>query len=168
MEQAAATVNELFVAHADNLNRYMYKLTRNREEAADLVQEAFLRLIIQGGEMPGYPKTWLSQTGYRLFIDQWRRKKRITWQPLCESMLCHATPEQDVLDGDFERFVRSLLFRLKSLTRAALYLRLFKQSSYSEIAGKLGCNENTVKTHIRRGRAQLAEWLELELTLGLA
>ncbi|WP_090579613.1 sigma factor-like helix-turn-helix DNA-binding protein [Paenibacillus sp. OV219] len=38
-------------------------------------------------------------------------------------------------------------------------MRIFKQSSYSEIAGQLGCNENTVKTQIRRGRAQLAEWM---------
>lgn len=163
MEQAAEIVNELYAAHADNLNRYMYKLTRNREEAADLVQEAFLRLIMQGDDLPSYPKTWLSQTGYRLFIDQWRRRKRIQWQPLCDRMPCQAMLEQEVVDGDFERFVWSLLSRLKPLTRAALYLRIFKQLSYSEIAVQLGCNENTVKTHIRRGRAQLAEWLTLAL-----
>ncbi len=145
MEQVAANLNDLYKAHSVNLSRFMLKLTRNQEDANDLVQETFLRLC-QQDSLPERPKEWLSQTGYRLFIDQWRRKQRISRLPLDYFPVPrHDTPEQAVLDMEFERYVRRLLLRFKPRMRTALYLRLYKQSSYGEVAQLLGCSENTVK-----------------------
>ncbi|MBP1996100.1 RNA polymerase sigma factor [Paenibacillus eucommiae] len=152
-------LDELYAEHSVYLNKFMLKLTRNREEAADLVQEIFLRLCEQES-LPEHPKSWLSQTGYRLFIDQWRRKQRISWLPLDHyAVSSQTTPEQVVLDMEFKRFVRRLLLQLKPRMHAALYLRIYKQSSYREIARQLDCSENTVKSFVRRGKAQLSKLL---------
>jgi RNA polymerase sigma factor (sigma-70 family) len=158
MEQAAANLDELYTTHSVYLNRFMFKLTRNQEEAADLVQEIFLRLC-QKDDLPEHPKEWMSLTGYRLFVDQWRRKQRCSRLPLDHSMPNHNITEQAVLDREFERLVRLLLLRLNPLSRTAIHLRVFEHCSYGEISRRLGCPENTVKSCIRRGRAQLSRWL---------
>lgn len=159
MERNPASLGELFSAHAIYLNKFMLNLTRNREEAADLVQEIFLKLC-QQDRLPEHAKEWLALTGYRLFVDQWRRKQRISWLPLdYQAKSSHITPEQAVLDREFERLVWRLLLRFKTRMRTALYLRFYKQSSLDEIAQMIGCPENTVKSYIRRGKKQLSKWL---------
>ncbi|WP_372663710.1 RNA polymerase sigma factor [Cohnella sp.] len=127
--------------------------------ATNLVQEIFLKLC-QQDRMPEHPKEWLSLTGYRLFVDRWRRNKRAAWLPLdYYAVSSEATPEQALLDKEFETLVLRLLLRFKPRMRTAFYLRIFKQFSYGEFARKLGCSENTVKSFIRRGKAQLANLL---------
>jgi RNA polymerase sigma factor (sigma-70 family) len=158
MERAAANLDELYSAHSVYLNKFMFKLTRDQEEAADLVQEIFLRLC-QQERLPEHPKTWLSRTGYRLFIDQWRRKQRYSMLQLDHSLTSRDTTEQVILDREFDRFVRLLLLRLKPLSRNAFHLRIYEQCSYGEISRLLGCSENTVKSCIRRGREQISKWL---------
>jgi RNA polymerase sigma factor (sigma-70 family) len=158
MEQAATNLDELYTAHSVYLNKFMLKLTRNQEEAADLVQEIFLRLC-QKDNLPEHPKEWLSLTGYRLFVDQWRRKQRCSRLPLDHTFPTHNITEHAVLDREFERLVRLLLLRLNPLSRSAIHLRVFEQRSYGEISRLLGCSENTIKSCIRRGRAQLSRWL---------
>ncbi|MFD0711219.1 RNA polymerase sigma factor [Paenibacillus sp. GCM10027626] len=159
MEQMAANLDELYEMHSGYLNKYMLNLTRNREEAADLVQEIFLRLC-QQERLPEHPKSWLSQTGYRLFIDQWRRKQRFARiLPEEQAMPDFASPEQAVLDREFERRVRQLLLGLSPQTRTAIYMRVYEHASYIEISRRLGCPVNTVKSKIRRGRVQLSKWL---------
>lgn len=158
MKRTAAGLDEVYATHAGYLNKFMLKLTRNREDAADLVQDIFLRLC-QQERVPEHPKAWLSQTGYRLFVDRCRRKHRHDWLPLDPDVAGRANPEQAVLDMEFEQFVRQLLLRLKPRPRAAFCLRIYRQCSYGEIARQLGCPENTVKAYMRRGKAQLSEWL---------
>lgn len=155
MELVTTRLDELYSAHSVYLRRFMFKLTQNQEEANDLVQDTFLRLC-QQVILPEHPKEWLSLTGYRLFVDQWRRNKRIAWSPLDYLVVSNeTTPEQVVLDKEFEKHVLRMLLRFKPRMRTAFYLRIFKQFSYREIARALDCSENTVKSFIRRGKAQI-------------
>jgi RNA polymerase sigma-70 factor (ECF subfamily) len=70
------------------------------------------------------------------------------------------SPEQAVIDREFERQVRMLLLRFTPRMRTAMYLRIYKQESYGDIARRLDCPENTVKSIIRRGRTKLSTWLD--------
>jgi len=158
MELAAANLDELYTAHSVYLRRYMHKLTGNQEEAADLVQEIFLKLC-QQDNLPEHPKAWLSRTGYRLFVDHWRRRQRRSRLQLDEGLSNPITPEQALLDMEFDTLVRRLLLRFQPRTRTAFYLRIYKHFSYGEIAKLLGCSENTIKSCMRRGKAQLLHWL---------
>jgi len=159
MERKQAEVAELYVKYAQYLNIFLLRLTRNREEAADLVQEVFLRLCLQD-RLPEHAKEWMALTGYRLFVDQWRRRKRTAGLrfeliPFAEFV----SPEQAALDREFEISVQQLLLRFKLRKRTALYMRLYKQAGSGEISKLLDYPENTVKSDIRRGRRQLSEWL---------
>ncbi|WP_276356062.1 RNA polymerase sigma factor [Cohnella caldifontis] len=152
-----ARLSELYAAHAPALNGCMFRLTGNREDAADLVQEAFLRLC-QQERLPEYPLAWLSRTGYRLFVDRLRRARRIVWVPLDPALPGSSGPEQAVLDTEAERQANRLLQRLHPQVREAFEMRIYGEFSYGEIACRLGCSENTVKTWIRRGKAKLSGW----------
>ncbi len=155
----ADAAGRLYAAHAGDLNRYLLYLTRNREEAADLVQEVFLKLC-QQERPPERAKEWMASTGYRLFVDRWRRGRRIRWLPLegGEARSLRA-PEQDLLDKEFAEAIRLLMLRFQSRRRSVMVLRFYKEYSCGEIARVLGCSENTVKSDIRRGKMQLSKWL---------
>ncbi|QMV41148.1 RNA polymerase sigma factor [Cohnella cholangitidis] len=166
MERSPVDLGEWYTAHSVYLNKFMLNLTRNREEAADLVQDIFLKLC-QQDNLPEHPREWLSLTGYRLFVDQWRRKRRISWLPLdYQATSSLVTPEQAVLNMEFESLVRRLLRRFKTRVRTAMMLRIYGQSSYGEIARLLDCSENTVKSFVRRGKMQLSRWLVEDKVLG--
>lgn len=153
-----AVLRDLYETHHSFLYNYMFNLTRNREEAADLVQEVFLRLCRQAW-VPEQPKTWLFRTGYRLFVDQWRRRQRYMKLQLGRETVELHTPEQALIDKEFGDAVRAQLERLKPLSQAAFHMRVYREYSLGEISRALDCSENTVKSCIRRGRKQLAGWL---------
>ncbi|MFC5403719.1 RNA polymerase sigma factor [Cohnella soli] len=158
MEKAGG-LDEVYAAYAISLSRFMYKLTRDREEANDLVQDAFLKLCEQG-RVPDHPREWLNLTGYRLFVDRWRRRQRVVWTQLDDrAPEGRPGPEQEVLDRELDRHFRSLLLRFKPSMRTAIQMRVYDGRGYGEIARALGCSENTVKSFIRRGWTQLARWL---------
>ncbi len=159
MERKQAELAELYVQHAQYLNKFMLRLTRNREEAADLVQEVFVRLCLQD-RLPEHAKEWMALTGYRLFVDQWRRRKRtagLRFEPIPFAQF--VAPEQAALDREFESAIQGLLLRFKLRKRTALYMRLYKQAGSGEISRLLDYPENTVKSDIHRGKRQLSEWL---------
>ncbi len=151
-------LNDLFVAHATHLRNYMLKLTRDREDAADLVQETFLRLC-QQDRLPPYPRTWLARTGYRLFVDEWRRKRRARGRMVTPNPVGCTMPEQAYLERELEDEVDRLLQRLHPRARDAFRLRVRGSLSYGDIAQLLGCSENAIKSCMRRGRVHLAQWL---------
>ncbi|XID95980.1 RNA polymerase sigma factor [Paenibacillaceae bacterium WGS1546] len=159
MERQRIELGEVYERYASDLYRFMLRLTRNREDAADLVQDVFLKLC-QQATLPERAREWMATTGYRLFVDRWRRERRAVDTPpgLVPSDVFIA-PEQAVLDLEFDRFVRRMLLRFKRGRREALYMRLYEQTSCAEIARLLMCPENTVKSHLRRGRRQLSEWV---------
>lgn len=150
--------DNLFAAHAPYLRNYMFQLTRDREDAADLVQEAFLRLC-QQERLPPYPRTWLARTGYRLFVDEWRRRRRAREVELPPTSACSATPEQAYLEREFADQLDMLLQRLHPRARDAFRLRIHRSLSYGDIAQMLDCSENAIKSCMRRGRIHLARWL---------
>jgi RNA polymerase sigma factor (sigma-70 family) len=159
MTPAEDNLDELFASFSIELNRYMFKLTGDKEDAADLVQEAFLRLC-QQESLPEHPRAWLSKTSYRLFVDRWRRNQRVVWLPLDPTLPgTTSLPEQAAIDREFDTKVRRLLSRLHPRTREAFHLRIYGQYNYGEIASLLGCSENTIKSCMRRGRASLSKWL---------
>lgn len=159
MERKRAEVADLYSRHAPYLNKFMLRLTRNREEAADLVQEVFVKLCLQE-RLPEHAKEWMALTGYRLFVDQWRRRKRTVGLRFeAASRADFIAPEQAALDREFESAVQRLLLRFKRRKRTALYMRLYEHAGSGEISKWLDYPENTVKSDIRRGRKQLSEWL---------
>ncbi|MFF0243254.1 SigE family RNA polymerase sigma factor [Streptosporangium sandarakinum] len=144
---------EGFVAeHGDALLRYGHVLTGNPHDAADLVQEALVRLrgawprIRRKDEPQGYVRTTMA----RLHISLWRRRRRerLTWTP----------PERaghTFFPSDEEQGLWRRLAKLPRRQRAVLVLRYYEQLSDSEIAEVLGISTGTVRSQAFRGLDKL-------------
>ncbi|WP_406318848.1 SigE family RNA polymerase sigma factor [Streptosporangium sp. NBC_01639] len=142
-----------FVAeHADALLRYGYVLTGNPHDAADLVQEALLRLR---GAWPRVrrkdsPQSYARTTMARLHISVWRRRRRehLTGEP----------PDQaghEVFPSDGEQGLWEELSALPRRQRAVLVPRYYEQLTDAEIAKVLGISSGTVRSQASRGLDKL-------------
>ncbi|GAA2210478.1 SigE family RNA polymerase sigma factor [Nonomuraea monospora] len=142
-----------FVAeHTDALLRYGYVLTGNPHDAADLVQEALVRLC---GAWPRVrrkdnPHSYTRITMARLHISIWRRRRRehLTGDP----------PERESREtfppGE-ELGLWQELAGLPRRQRAVLVLRYYEQLSDAEIAEVLGISPGTVRSQASRGLDKL-------------
>jgi RNA polymerase sigma-70 factor (ECF subfamily) len=143
-------------------------LMRRPEDAADLTQEAFLRLFQAIGSYRGETKftTWLYRLVTNLGLDALRRRGRRH-----EAVLDDETPDVpdvdpfvdpvEILDRhETSAQVREALNDLPTAYRLALTLYYFRELKYEEIATVLNLPLNTVKAHIRRGKLALASRLK--------
>lgn len=144
-----------------------FSLMRRPEDAADLTQEAFLRLCQVIGSFRGETRftTWLYRLVVNLGLDTLRRRGRSKEAFLDDETI--DVPDVDplidpALIADRQETaarVRAALNELPAAYRLALTLYYFQELRYEEIANVLSLPLNTVKAHIRRGRLALASRL---------
>jgi RNA polymerase sigma-70 factor (sigma-E family) len=138
--------------------RYAYVLTGNQHDAADLVQEALVR-VGAGWERvrgKGDPERYVRTTMARLHVSWWRRRRR--------ERLVGTVPDRPTVDDGLARAeVHSGLVRALSTLpprqRTVLVLRYYERYTDDEIAAALGISRGTVRSQAARGLGKLrAEW----------
>ncbi|MGH7503143.1 MAG: sigma-70 family RNA polymerase sigma factor [Longimicrobiales bacterium] len=148
-------VTRLFDADSARVYRVMNRLSGDAELAADLTQEAFLRLS-RRGSMPERPEAWLITVAMNLFRNartKQARRLRLLTVARAEAVLADASP----LPGhDADRTwarqrVRAALDRLTERERKLLLLHV-EGYRYREIADVLGLAENGIGTCLARAR----------------
>ncbi|MDR5694829.1 MAG: sigma-70 family RNA polymerase sigma factor [Armatimonadota bacterium] len=156
----------LFAENWQRLYRFAYHLTRSREEAEELVQQAAeeaLRAFPRFRPGTRFDR-WLMRILYTSFIDQVRRERRRklfaldTVPPSLLQAGISSDPEAAVeksLDGP----VRQALDALPPEFRAVVVLVDIEGLSYEEAADVLECPIGTVRSRLHRGRLALREWL---------
>jgi RNA polymerase sigma-70 factor (ECF subfamily) len=180
VRRAQAGDGEALVALVQGQQPYVYSialsLMRNPPDAADMTQEAFIRLL---RALPTYRAetkftTWLYRLVTNICLDGLRRRGR-----LVESLDTAADddtaaspgsrladpdrwaqPEEQTELRESAAAVRRALDELPTGQRLALTLFYFEDFRYEEIAEVLGVPLNTVKSHIRRGKEKLAVILQ--------
>lgn len=147
-------INQLVTRYKSRIFTSIYFLVKNREQAEDLFQETFIKIISslrsstyneQGKFLP-----WALRIAHNLVIDHFRKVKLMPMQ--------HDTDEFsvfDVLPGQGRNaseqliynekiaFVRSLIDRLPADQREVVILRHYTGLSFKEIAKMLEININT-------------------------
>ena len=153
-EQAAATYYEALYA-------FGYSLARNEDDACELTQETFCRLLTKGRQLrdPSKVKSWLFTTLYRVFLGWKDRQARLPHFEISsvEGELPIITPEHvDVLRDEA---IRDALLELEEHYRSPLMLFYMNDHSYEEIAGILGVPIGTVMSRLARARTRLLRCL---------
>ncbi|GII80063.1 DNA-directed RNA polymerase sigma-70 factor [Sphaerisporangium rufum] len=147
---------ELFVRfvaeRADALLRYGYVLTGNPHDAADLTQEALVRLHRAWPRVrrKEQPESYARMTMARLHVSTWRRRRRevLAWDPPDAEHL-------DPLPSEAERGMWQMLAGLPRKQRAVLVLRYYEDLTDVEIARVLGVSHGTVRSHASLALARL-------------
>jgi len=139
---------DLYGAHAAELVAYLWKLTRDREVATDLMQDTFIAGMRDEAALrePAKARAWLYRIATRLAIKRLRRARLIAFLPF-------AGTERST-DGipDVELAVREAMSAISADQAAALLLHYAHGFTRAEIAELVGRSEETVKSRIARGR----------------
>ncbi len=159
------SVDELFetevMPHARALYGTALRLTRNPQDAEDLVQETLLRAYrgIPSFRPGSNARAWLFTIFHRVRTDALRKRGRSpSTVELADDGPAVAPQHEAILTAGNEDVQRALA-EVPETFRSALLLRDVEEFSYEEIAGILGVPVGTVMSRIHRGRARLRELL---------
>jgi RNA polymerase sigma-70 factor (sigma-E family) len=153
-------LDALFRAHATPLLRLAVVLTGDRSLAEELVQEAFVRLArtatspADGAELAYLRRTVINLShGHHRHLGVVRRHDP---GPPGDA----AAADIDVVGRDEQRRIAQAVRALPDRQRDCIVLRFYADLSDAAIADALGISTGSVKTHLHRARAALAERLE--------
>jgi RNA polymerase sigma-70 factor (sigma-E family) len=149
---------ELYAAHAPRAGRLAFVLTRDRELAEDVAQEAFARLITHLPSIrdPDAVEAYLRRSVLNLCRKHWRRmsRERSFLRQEGPVIATKTSAQPDVARRD--QLARGL-DRLPYRQRAALVLRFYEDLTERQTAQALGCAVGTVKSLVFRGLRALRE-----------
>jgi len=160
--------------HADALYRSALRMTRNEDDAADLVQETMVKAyrFWEKYEAGSNAKAWLFKIMTNIFINIYRSRSRtpktIAYEDIDENFLQGqlaalkpdlANPEREFFSKVFDNDVRKAMDELPEDFRVVVVLSFLEEFSYQEIADIVGINIGTVKSRLHRGRKLLQKSL---------
>ena len=152
MEQTE--VMRLYDAYADDVFRLALSYLHNRQEAEDVCQSVFMKLLCcRRPPQAGREKPYLLTCTANACKDQLRsfRKRRVTQ---LEDGVAFAE--------EADRGLWEALQSLKPAHRAVLHLYYYEGYAQDEIANILHLSRTAVQTRMSRARAQLKEVLKDE------
>jgi RNA polymerase sigma-70 factor, ECF subfamily len=144
------------------------RLTRSREDAEDLAQEAIVRAYDAFERFDGTNfKAWMLRIVTNLYINKYRQRQRgpqigsLDEEGVVEPMSAEAeVPDRVLFDEALGAEVEEALARVPEDFRLAVVLSDLEGMSYQEIADVTGVPIGTVRSRIARGRAMLRKALE--------
>lgn len=145
------------------------RLTRSREEAEDLAQEAIVRAYEAYERFDGSNfKAWMLRIVTNLYINKYRQRQRgpqmgsldedNAMEPVSEE---GEAPDRALFDELLGTEVEEALAKVPEDFRLAVILSDIEGMSYQEIADSTGVPIGTVRSRLARGRAILRRELDL-------
>lgn len=153
---ASRVVEEAFEELFTPLFRFCMVLTRSRDMALDVTQEAFVRTfkyLVKGKQIDAI-RPFLYRTARNAWIDSERSARTISLEALCDEGFDMAGKEKT----DQQARVREAMKEIDALPdayRECVYLRYVEEYTPEEIAHMLELDVNTVSVRIHRGKAIL-------------
>jgi RNA polymerase sigma factor (sigma-70 family) len=152
---------EAVINFYEGLYAFGYSLTGKEDDASELTQETFYRLLTRGATVRDASKikSWLFTTLYRIFLD-WEQRHALLPHFEISSVENELAPvTEDQMDVLLDDAVRDSLLELEERYRAPLMLFYLNDHSYEEIASILAVPIGTVMSRLSRGKALLRQRL---------
>lgn len=156
----AAAFREIFHGYCGRLKQYAFRLTGNREEAEDIVQEAMIKAYRSLGRLkrPEQFNAWI----FRIVTNTVKDRPRQLWNQVVslDDEVCAGV--RDTLAGPEDEVVllRALIDRLSPRLQAACLLFYTEGFSCRETGKIMGTTEGTVRVLLCQARQKLKEMLE--------
>lgn len=141
----------LFHRYRDDVYRLAVNYTRSIQEAEDVCQTVFLKLLQQDSITPGKEKAWLMQVTANECRDL---LKSSWWKRTVPLEVAFRVPETEADE------TIHILRKLQPKYRVVLYLHYYEQYTTTEISQLLKIPTGTVSTRLKRGREQLKSMLK--------
>lgn len=170
-----ALFEEQALQYMDQLYAAAMRMTRNPADAADLVQETFVKAYQAFGQFQQGTnlKAWLYRIQTNTFINNYRKNQRNPYQGTideledwqlggAESVTRHTSTrsaEAEAIDHLPDSAVKDALQAVPEDFRMAVYFADVEGFSYQEIADIMKTPVGTVMSRLHRGRRMLRELL---------
>jgi RNA polymerase sigma-70 factor (sigma-E family) len=154
---------DLFALHAPDAYRLAYLLTGDRHGAADIVQDAFVRLFGRFRDIrePAAFRSYLRTTVVNLSRDRFR-KLRSDRERVAREVSLRQDRAARIPDIESRDSMIAAIRALPSRQQAALVLRYYEDLSEVETAEVLRCSVSAVKGLVLRATTTLRERLRGE------
>ena len=149
---------DLYEDHYKELVAYGTHMSGSKELAEDLVQETFVKAIMNTETVadlsPGKQRAWLFRTFKNLFFDRYRRavlenEYTKNWQP------------EYIEDSGMQEIENAMLLQsIHPQDRAIFLLRYFDGYTAEEISQMMNLQPGTIRSKLSRCRKQLKQNLE--------
>jgi len=177
----SAAAEGLITKYQDRIYNVILKMCQNRDDAAELAQDTFVRFIENIGSFRGGSSfyTWLFRIAVNLTLNHCKRRAKFGMKSLdaagfsdglgrdearaqLKGYLADAEdvdPAMLAQDREVGRIVMESLSKLDADHRTVLVLRDMEGMAYAEIAEVLALELGTVKSRLSRARASLRDIL---------
>ena len=178
----SAAIETLILRDQDRIYNTILKICGNPDDAAELSQDTFVKLIGRIGEFENRSSfyTWAFSIAVNLTISFCRRKQKIRFSSIDEAsgqddsdaavalrdfLQDDASPDPAAISQNAELcgLVMKMLDQLSEEHRTILVLRDIEGMDYARIAETLNIGLGTVKSRLARARSNLRELLESSL-----
>lgn len=154
--------DQLVRKYQSPVRRFLLHLTAGNEALSDdLAQDTFLKAYTAITQFKGSAsfRTWLLRIAYRTFIDDRRKRAAIALPPdglaaVADAASAGGKPSGTLLD------VARAMQTLSPDERTCVTLQLIEGYAVKEIASIVQMPENTVKSHLKRGKEKLTTYLK--------
>ncbi|WP_419882890.1 sigma-70 family RNA polymerase sigma factor [Peribacillus sp. B-H-3] len=152
---------KLFQQHYERIYRTAYLYVHNEEDALDVVQEAAYQAFtsIHLLKQPEYFTTWLTRIVIRCSGKLLKGKSKVV--PLNDEILSNL-PERANFNIEQSLQLLNAIQQLKENYRTVIILFYYYDYSIKTISSVLEIPENTIKTYLSRGKAELKKFYKNE------
>jgi RNA polymerase sigma-70 factor (ECF subfamily) len=152
--------DELYAAQYGDLTVQLFAYFGDRQDAQDVVQEAFCRALARWKRISAYddPAAWVRRVAWNLATSGWRRRRTAL-----RVLRRQVTPPPVAGPGPDRVDLIAALATLPAAHRRAMVLHYLADLPIAEIAEREGVAETTVKSWLHRGRRTLATRLTPEV-----
>lgn len=163
--------DDLVRRHEVRAFQYAYRLTRNQEEASDVVSEAFVRVFNAIHNFKGKSSfsTWLYRILTNCYLDMRKRERNRPTTSLDTSPedgeierqyeSPDRSPHEESERSERERAMVRAVGKLPEYQQAMITMYHVEMMSYEDIAAALDLPIGTVKSRLNRARLMLRDFL---------
>ena len=151
--------DQLVRKYQSPVRRFFLNQTLGDEQLSDdLAQETFIKAYVNITKFRGMASfsTWLMRIAYNVFYDEMRSRHQTEDVDTSVAVARQTVSASDTLKMD----IYAALALLKPDERTCITLQLIDGYPIDQISKITGIAENTVKSHLRRGKEKMANYLK--------
>ena len=160
-------MDTIYKKYGEIVYKYIFCLTGNKDTTEEIVQETFLVAVKDINKFRGECKisTWLCQISKYIWYKKIKKekiKKEIPLDILQNTLFIEKSIEENFLNKEKKIELFKKLQNFDEDTKNVMYLRIFGNFEYSEIAEIMNKTSNWARVVFFRGKQKLKEELENE------
>ncbi len=154
-------IEKMYEKNSKIIYKYIFCLTKNHELSEEIVQDTFLVAVKNIDKFEGNSKlsTWLCAIAKNIYYKKLKKNKKIknvaidelnnvTSENFIEDIICEKESKLEVIKN---------IQKLDEETKNVMYLRIYAELTYEEIAKVMGKTSSWARVIFFRGKEKLKE-----------